>query len=870
MKRPDNGEVMTGSGYGSQLETVSDIPLSPGRHASAQRGGYFVRQISSNVPEPLLHISDLLFAPATLQEQCGNWGLDVLFRALIQAFDLDFIHVHVEDETQATCVEVTERAQSRADGSAGDVLLPLLGYFTPASAGEVAAFHDESERALKFQLAIGAMKGLLVIGSSRACFPSEVEQLALSFAARRVASDLREALCKGAKEESSSREKVAVHADATAVSADSPSGIQTLSGEDLTTSYGTGLVAGLPDHRLREMFDRIPMVAWSSFANGACEFLNKAHSEYTGLSAAQSRYWGWQTAIHPQDLGRRMELWGKSLATGQPSEAEVRIRRHDGVYRWFVLRIEPWRDNTGTIIRWYGAAADIEDRKHAEENWAASEARLSRLINTIPMLIWSSLPDGLAEFFNAQWYQYTAFTSDQSDGWGWTAALHRDDLRCATEYWRTIISADDHDECGFEARIRRHDGEYRWFWLRANAMRDEIGAVKRWYVIGTDVHDRKLAEDGIRRSEALLVEAQRLAGLGVFSWRVGSETISWCGQLYTMFGFEQGISITRSMIEQRIHPEDSPFIFDKVNLENGRGTSFDEQIRILMPDGSLRYLRYYAYATAALTGEVEYIGMIQDITEQHIASEELEEARAELGRAARASGLGVLTASVAHEVNQPLAGIVTNANTCLRMLNSDPPNIAGAIETARRTIRDGNRAADIVSRLRKLFNQKEVNASWLDLNAVVREVVELVQADLHRNRIALKDIYDPTLPQVLGDRIQLQQVVMNLIRNAVDAIKMAAKYPRVIVVRVSYREDYAQLSVKDTGVGFDNSVKEKMFDAFFTTKGDGMGIGLSVSRSILEAHRGKMWATNNEAQGATFGFSIPCQVPRYANDDQER
>nr|WP_239482722.1 PAS domain-containing sensor histidine kinase [Paraburkholderia sp. C35] len=605
-------------------------------------------------------------------------------------------------------------------------------------------------------------------------------------------------------------------------------------------------------------------MAWSSFPDGTCEFLNRAHAEYTGIPAEESCNWGWQQAIHPRDLARRMATWRESLATGHASEAEVRLRRHDGVYRWFLLRIEPYRDHAGAIVRWYGTGTDIEDRKRAEENWSASQKQFSLIVNTIPMLIWSSLPDGHADFFNEQWYRYTAYSASQSDGWGWATALHPDDLRRATQRWRTILATDDGDDGGFEVRIQRSDGEYRWFWLRANAMRDDLGVIRRWYVTCTDVHDRKLAEEAVRRSEALLAEAQRLAGLGTFSWRAGSDTMTWSNTLYSMFGFERGTQITRSMLAKRAHPDDTPFLFDKlgedakpVNHAGNCAGNFEDQIRIVMPDGAVKYLHYCAYATTALTGEVEYVGTVQDVTERHLASEALAQARGELVQAARASSLGVLTASIAHEVNQPLSGIVTNANTCLRMLNSDPPNIAGAIETARRTIRDGNRAADVISRLRALFSQKEINASWWDLGAATREVVELVQSELRRHRIGLEERYDSGLPLVMGDRIQMQQVILNLIRNAIDAVQSTCDGPREVIVSVSYCKGCANVRVKDTGVGIDTSTAARVFETFYTTKREGMGIGLSVSRWIVEAHGGSLRASSNEPRGAIFEFSIP-------------
>jgi signal transduction histidine kinase len=217
-----------------------------------------------------------------------------------------------------------------------------------------------------------------------------------------------------------------------------------------------------------------------------------------------------------------------------------------------------------------------------------------------------------------------------------------------------------------------------------------------------------------------------------------------------------------------------------------------------------------------------------------------------------------LTASIAHEVNQPLSGIITNASTCLRMLNGDPPNIEGARETVRRTIRDGNRASDVVTRLRTLFSKKEFTPEPMDLNEATGEVIALSLSDLQRNRVTLRSELADDLPSVTGDRVQLQQVILNLIRNASDAMTTVEDRPRELIIRTERDDcDRVRLSVKDAGIGFDAKSADKLFEAFYTTKKDGMGIGLSVSRSIIEAHRGRLWAVPNDGPGATFSFSIP-------------
>jgi C4-dicarboxylate-specific signal transduction histidine kinase len=245
------------------------------------------------------------------------------------------------------------------------------------------------------------------------------------------------------------------------------------------------------------------------------------------------------------------------------------------------------------------------------------------------------------------------------------------------------------------------------------------------------------------------------------------------------------------------------------------------------------------------------------VTQRQLSEAALATARAELAKIAGITSLGILTASIAHEVNQPLSGIMTNAATCLRMLNSDPPNIDGARETARRAIRDGNRASDVITRLRALFGKKEVGTELVDLNEASREVVALSLSDLQRNRVILLVDFADCLPPVRGDRIQLQQVVLNLVRNASDAMSCVEDRPRRLTIGTETVGGDVRLTVQDSGIGFSPETADRLFESFYTTKEDGMGIGLSVSRSIIQAHNGQLWATPNNGPGVTFAFSIP-------------
>jgi C4-dicarboxylate-specific signal transduction histidine kinase len=309
-----------------------------------------------------------------------------------------------------------------------------------------------------------------------------------------------------------------------------------------------------------------------------------------------------------------------------------------------------------------------------------------------------------------------------------------------------------------------------------------------------------------------------------------------------------------------MHPDDLHLLYDMV-IRAHRGVSdFDYEHRLLMPDRSVKYLHLIAHGSRDSQNRQEYIGAVQEVTQRRLSEEALAKAREELANVARITSLGVLTASIAHEVNQPLSGIITNAGTCLRMLSSDPPNVEGARETARRTIRDGNRASDVITRLRALYSKRDISPEPMDLNEATREVTSLSLSELQSKSVILRHELADGLPPVSGDRVQLQQVILNLLRNASDAMSAVDDRPRELLIKTECDQaDCVRLSVKDAGVGFTPQAADKLFQAFHTTKTDGMGIGLSISRSIIEAHRGRLWATANNGPGATFAFSIPCR-----------
>lgn len=430
--------------------------------------------------------------------------------------------------------------------------------------------------------------------------------------------------------------------------------------------------------------------------------------------------------------------------------------------------------------------------------------------------------------------------------------------------WPIVVAALQHahqtGQVEAEYRVVWPDGSLHWLATNGRMFFDEVGNPRRMVGFTSDVTNRKLIEEELRRSEAFLAEGQNLARLGNFAWQVGTGKITWSEQLYHIFEFAPETEMSVGMIGSRTHPDDLVVLAEMVEKAERGVSDFEFEHRLLMPDGRIKHLQLIAHRNSDPSGPLEYLGAVQDVSQRRFSEEALGRARSELAHTARALSLGVLTASIAHEVNQPLSGIITNASTCVRMLDADPPNVDGARETARRTIRDGNRASEVIKRLRSLFSKKDFTAESIDLNEITQEVIALSRSELQRGQVIMRAELAAGLPPVSGDRVQLQQVILNLLLNASDAMVSLQDRPRQLTVLTEPDgKDHVRLSVCDVGHGFANDTAEKLFDAFYTTKESGMGIGLSVSRSIIEQHQGRLWAAPNQGPGAVFSFSLPAE-----------
>jgi len=489
-----------------------------------------------------------------------------------------------------------------------------------------------------------------------------------------------------------------------------------------------------------------------------------------------------------------------------------------------------------------------------------SERELREVIETIPSMAWSAAPDGSADFFNERWLAYAGLTADQAQGWGWTVAVHPNDLKILVDYWQTIMASGQSGE--IEARVRRFDGVYRWFLFRATPSFDD-GRVIKWYGTNTDIEELKRVEGALKRSEAYLAEAQRLTHTGSCAIDGTSrEILYWSEEMFRLFGFDpqQGLPLWDQWI-QRIHPEDR----DKFNMAGDRTflekVHCDVEFRTVTPDGTVKQIHGIGDPVLSPSGElVQVVGTMVDVTERRRADEareRLHQLEADLAHMNRVSTIGELTASLAHEIKQPIGAAVTNAEVCIRLLDRTRPDIGEACEAALEMVKDARRAADIIDRVRSLYQKGSPELETIEVNAAIGEMVVMLQNEANRHSVTVRADLAEGLPAVMADRVQLQQVLLNLMINGIEAIRDTSGE---LSIKSQLAEDGQLLiSVTDTGVGLPTENADQIFKPFFTTKYKGTGLGLAITRSIVESRGGRIWATPNSGPGATFYFTLPVE-----------
>jgi PAS domain S-box-containing protein len=617
------------------------------------------------------------------------------------------------------------------------------------------------------------------------------------------------------------------------------------------------------EKRLRDVVETIPAMTFTALSDGSSTFVNKRWTEYTGLSVERSSGAGWQRAIHPEDRVRHSDKWHISVATGQLFEDEARFRHAaDGGYRWFLVRGVPLRSPHGKIVKWYGTLTDIEDRKRAEEALQRSQFYISEGQRVAHMGSWA---------FNAAGFEY------------WSSELFRihglepsDKPPTVEEYLALVHPEDrafmklgitnmlgDHRPFDFTKRIVRSDGEIRHVRCVGVPV-TQRGAFQGFLGTGMDVTDQERLTEELRRSESHLAEAQKLTHTASWAWRVSDQgAVHLSGEWYRIYGFDPGEGApTWGEVVERIHPEDRLKWTGEVERAIVEKADYEHKFRILLPNGIVKWIHTVGHPVLSNAGDLEgFVGSSTDITEIKRAEQERQKLRqleADLAHIDRVSTLGEMAASLAHEIKQPIAAAITSANSCIEWLAHEPPNLDRARAAAARIDKYGNRAAEIIDRIRSLYKNSPPQRELVDVNGIVHEIFTLLQGEAIRYSIAMRPELAAELPKIRVDRVQLQQVFMNLMLNAIEAMKDSGGE---LTVKSELQDGQLLFSVSDTGLGLPMEKMDQIFSAFFTTKPQGSGMGLAISRSIVESHGGRLWATANDGRGATFHFTLPTEVP---------
>jgi PAS domain S-box-containing protein len=605
------------------------------------------------------------------------------------------------------------------------------------------------------------------------------------------------------------------------------------------------------EQHTRRMLDMLPGFVWTARPDGEIEYSNQNILDYTGMTLAELKE-NWRSIVHPDDIAVREKALDKMARSGEPVERQLRVRRFDGVYRWFHTRMRALRDDNGQVLRWYCISWDIEEQKRAEEALRESEHRLRLIIDTVPALVWVAKPDGSVEYSNRQVVDYFGVPEEKCAESRWVHTVHPDDADDALRGWLRAVEVG----ASYEAthRYRRADGKYRWFHVRGEPLRDREGRILHWYGVLYDIDDRKRAEESLRESEQhlrLIVET-----IPALVWRTAPDgDPDYVNQRLMNYTGKSLQDFVHSGWTKLIHSDDLDGTLQAWSHAIEAGGSYQVTQRIRSADGAYRWFDVRGEPLRDKEGRVvHWYGLNIDIDDRKRIEETLRNTQARLSRAGQIATVAELSAAIAHEINQPLAAVVANGSALRRWLSSVPANLERARLIAERIIRDGNSAAEVVRRIRALFKQEAPTKAPLDINEVIAEVLRLASDEIQEKNIWVETGLEENLPMTSADRIQIQQVLMNLVRNAIEAMQEIKDRRRLLSIRSRRDTTNIIVEIRDHGRGLENA--EKIFDPFFTTKTDGMGMGLAISRSIIEAHDGRLSAITGK-DGTTFSFTLP-------------
>jgi PAS domain S-box-containing protein len=646
------------------------------------------------------------------------------------------------------------------------------------------------------------------------------------------------------------------------------------------------------EDRLRMVIDTIPGMVWSGLPDGTFDFVNQPWLKYLGCSWEElSARGGLRSVVHPDDVEGSDDRWETTRATGRHTDHELRMRRADGQYRWFLTRALPLRDEQGNIVQWYGTAIDIEDRKRTEmllggekrllEMIARGDSRaliLDALCQLVEELAGGCLSSILLLDPNTNCLRHGSAPSlptkyaEAIDG----AAIGPSVGSCGTAAYRreTVIVSDiatDPLWADFRELALAHGLRACWSTPIVSSAGNVLGTFAIYYreprspnpqestLIEQITHLASIAIERAQATQALQQQANLLeqAHDAILIWEFPRTIVYWNRGAEQLYGFSRKEAIGRSSHEL-LHTEHSQTMtkFEEALERDGEWTG---ELTHTTRDGRKIIVESRLVLMSETDGRRLVLETNRDITDRKRAEAELREAMAEFAHVSRVTTMGELTASLAHEVNQPITAAATNAKTCVRWLAGDAPNIEEARDAAMRSAQNVTRASEIISRIRLLFQKGAPEREMVDINEVVREIIVLLRSEATRYSISVRTELETGLPELTGDSVQLQQVFMNLLLNGIEAMKDGDDKRELFVKSQLAEDEQLLISISDTGGGLPPQAN-RIFDAFFTTKLHGTGMGLSISRSIVESHGGRLWADGNSPRGATFRITLPTRV----------
>jgi len=607
------------------------------------------------------------------------------------------------------------------------------------------------------------------------------------------------------------------------------------------------------EQQLLGIIETIPSMLWSLWPNGEPSHLSKRFLEYFGAPFEDFVNGGWVRIIHPDDQEETGKLFARALETGELFNVINRWRRADGEYRWHHTMGEPLRDPDGKIIQWYGLSMDIDEQKRAEETVRRNERELQTLIDVMPAIVGISSPDGKLGFLSQSWLDYSGQTTEEALGGGWASVIHPDDIdRVLANRQAGLASGEPVEQ---ELRCRGADGVYHWFLNRSLPLRDDEGKIVKWYGFLFDIDVLKRTQSALQMREHELLGI--IETIPAMLWALSpTGEPTYLSQRFLEYRGASVEQYTNRGWENFIHPHDREANAKAFFRSIETGESFNVIQRYRRSDGEFRWNHVRGEPLRDPEGKIiQWYGLSMDIDDRKQVEDHLRETRDKLAKASRLATVAELAASIAHELNQPLTSILANAQAAKRWLNAVSPDVTEVASSIERTIRDARTADETMQHIRALFKQESLVKKDVKLPDILNEVVRVVQEDPKKRAVRVECHFEECLPAIPVDQIQIQQVFINLIVNAIEALEGQQVPPQVTLRAAVTDPDRMLVQVIDNGPGVHDP--EQIFDAFMTTKKNGMGIGLAVSRSIVEAHGGRLWAENNKAGGAIFNVALP-------------